>query len=386
MNTDIVKVLTGVRRCGKSVMLQQIKDYLKEQGVDDDNILFYNFDDLSNVHLLDYMKLYNDVQDRLKAVQGRAYIFFDEIQEVEQWERVVNSLRLEETDIYITGSNAHLLSGELATYLAGRYVLIQMYPFSYTEFCVMCKELGKQWDKRQAFQKYVEYGGMPMLGRLSLDKDVSLQYLTDMYSSVVLKDIVQRNKLRDVDLLNRIIYFALDNIGRVFSAAAIVKYLKSEQRKVSNETVLNYMQACVEAFLLYKVPRQDLQGKRLLAINEKYYVVDHGIREAILGRNTRNIDQVLENIVAMEMMRRGFTVHVGKAGEQEVDFVCERGKDRIYIQVCYLLASEDTIKREFGVYKKIRDNFPKYVVSMDEFDFSEDGIQHINICDFLLEQ
>lgn len=306
--------------------------------------------------------------------------FLDEIQEVTNWERVINSLRVAfDVDIYLTGSNAKLLSGELSTYLAGRYVQFVIYPFSYQEF-ILANQLD---DTPQAFQKYLLFGGMPFLMNLHFQEGPSRQYLQDMYNSVILKDIVQRNNLRDVDLLERIIGYALSSIGHVFSASNITKYLKSEHRKVSNDTVLNYLNACTTAYLFYKIPRQDLLGKKLLSINEKYYVVDHGLREAVYGHNARDIDQILENIVCLELLRRGYTVTIGKTGNFEVDFIAEKGNRKCYVQVTYLLASPETIEREFRVYKDIKDNYPKYVVSMDELDFSQDGIQHYNIRKFL---
>lgn len=339
-----------------------------------------NFEDLANLPLCQPMALYQWIADKAAAIKGKIYIFLDEIQEVTNWERVINSLRVAfDVDIYLTGSNAKLLSGELSTYLAGRYVQFVIYPFSYQEF-ILANQLD---DTPQAFQKYLLFGGMPFLMNLHFQEGPSRQYLQDMYNSVILKDIVQRNNLRDVDLLERIIGYALSSIGHVFSASNITKYLKSEHRKVSNDTVLNYLNACTTAYLFYKIPRQDLLGKKLLSINEKYYVVDHGLREAVYGHNARDIDQILENIVCLELLRRGYTVTIGKTGNFEVDFIAEKGNRKCYVQVTYLLASPETIEREFRVYKDIKDNYPKYVVSMDELDFSQDGIQHYNIRKFL---
>ena len=378
INTDLIKVLTGIRRSGKSVMLQLIQEELLSQQVRPDQMISLNFEDLANLPLCQPMALYQWIADKAAAIKGKIYIFLDEIQEVTNWERVINSLRVAfDVDIYLTGSNAKLLSGELSTYLAGRYVQFVIYPFSYQEF-ILANQLD---DTPQAFQKYLLFGGMPFLMNLHFQEGPSRQYLQDMYNSVILKDIVQRNNLRDVDLLERIIGYALSSIGHVFSASNITKYLKSEHRKVSNDTVLNYLNACTTAYLFYKIPRQDLLGKKLLSINEKYYVVDHGLREAVYGHNARDIDQILENIV--ELLRRGYTVTIGKAGNFEVDFIAEKGNRKCYVQVTYLLASPETIEREFRVYKDIKDNYPKYVVSMDELDFSQDGIQHYNIRKFL---
>lgn len=380
INTDLIKVLTGIRRSGKSVMLQLIQEELLSQQVRPDQMISLNFEDLANLPLCQPMALYQWIADKAAAIKGKIYIFLDEIQEVTNWERVINSLRVAfDVDIYLTGSNAKLLSGELSTYLAGRYVQFVIYPFSYQEF-ILANQLD---DTPQAFQKYLLFGGMPFLMNLHFQEGPSRQYLQDMYNSVILKDIVQRNNLRDVDLLERIIGYALSSIGHVFSASNITKYLKSEHRKVSNDTVLNYLNACTTAYLFYKIPRQDLLGKKLLSINEKYYVVDHGLREAIYGHNARDIDQILENIVCLELLRRGYTVTIGKTGNFEVDFIAEKGNRKCYVQVTYLLASPETIEREFRVYKDIKDNYPKYVVSMDELDFSQDGIQHYNIRKFL---
>lgn len=380
INTDLIKVLTGIRRSGKSVMLQLIQEELLSQQVRPDQMISLNFEDLANLPLCQPMALYQWIADKASAIKGKIYIFLDEIQEVTNWERVINSLRVAfDVDIYLTGSNAKLLSGELSTYLAGRYVQFVIYPFSYQEF-ILANQLD---DTPQAFQKYLLFGGMPFLMNLHFQEGPSRQYLQDMYNSVILKDIVQRNNLRDVDLLERIIGYALSSIGHVFSASNITKYLKSEHRKVSNDTVLNYLNACTTAYLFYKIPRQDLLGKKLLSINEKYYVVDHGLREAVYGHNARDIDQILENIVCLELLRRGYTVTIGKAGNFEVDFIAEKGNRKCYVQVTYLLASPETIEREFRVYKDIKDNYPKYVVSMDELDFSQDGIQHYNIRKFL---
>lgn len=380
INTDLIKVLTGIRRSGKSVMLQLIQEELLSQQVRPDQMISLNFEDLANLPLCQPMALYQWIADKAAAIKGKIYIFLDEIQEVTNWERVINSLRVAfDVDIYLTGSNAKLLSGELSTYLAGRYVQFVIYPFSYQEF-ILANQLD---DTPQAFQKYLLFGGMPFLMNLHFQEGPSRQYLQDMYNSVILKDIVQRNNLRDVDLLERIIGYALSSIGHVFSASNITKDLKSEHRKVSNDTVLNYLNACTTAYLFYKIPRQDLLGKKLLSINEKYYVVDHGLREAVYGHNARDIDQILENIVCLELLRRGYTVTIGKTGNFEVDFIAEKGNRKCYVQATYLLASPETIEREFRVYKDIKDNYPKYVVSMDELDFSQDGIQHYNIRKFL---
>ncbi len=385
IGSELVKVLTGIRRSGKSVMLDLIQEELAESGVDRRQFIALNFENMSNAHLCTATALHEEILRRAAQMSGKVYLFFDEIQEVQDWEKCINSFRVElDCDIYITGSNAKLLSGELATYLAGRYVEFVIYPFSFSEFIELYHSVYPDTDTRQCFNQYLTLGGMPYLNNLRYEDNACRQYLRDLFNSVELKDIVKRNNIRDVDMLERIISYITANIGTTFSSTAISKYLKSEGRSVSTETVLNYTKACTDAFLFYQVKRQDLQGKKILTVNGKYYVADHGIREAVYGSNQRDINLVLENIVYMELLRRGHNVTVGKVGDKEIDFVCENRGEKLYVQVAYLLASEETVKREFGAFSGIRDNFPKYVVTLDEFDMSRDGIKHRNIRDFLL--
>lgn len=386
IGSDLIKVMTGIRRSGKSVMLELIKKELIENGIDEENIISLNFENMKNSHLLNAVVLHDEILKQMEEKEGKVYLFFDEIQEVEQWEKCINSFRVEfDCDIYITGSNAKLLSGELATYLGGRYVEFVIYPFSFEEFLQLYHRFEPEASTAQCFSKYLIAGGMPYLGNICFEEEASRQYLMDLFNSVQLKDIVKRNKVRDVDLLERIIAYVMANIGTTFSATSITKFLKNERRSVSSDTIINYLHYCIDAFLFYQVKRQDLQGKQILSTNEKYYIADHGVREAVYGNNLRDINLILENIVFMELQRRGYSVTVGKSGEKEVDFIADRKSDRIYIQVTYLLASDETLEREFGVYKKIEDNYPKYVVSLDEFDFSRNGIKHRNIRDFLLD-
>lgn len=384
INHEPVKVLTGIRRCGKSVMLELIKQELTESGVDSSRFISINFEDMRFSHLKNAYALNDEIIKRANNIDGKVYLFFDEIQEVSEWEKCVNSLRIAiDCDIYITGSNAKLLSGELATYLGGRYVEFVIYPFSFAEFADIRRGL-KTESERRCFADYIIFGGMPYLANLDYAEEPSRQYLTDVFNSVQLKDIVQRNKIRDADLLERVVSYVMMNIGTTFSASSLARFLKNEHRTVSVETILNYIKYCCDAHLFYRVKRYDIRGKQLLATNEKYYIADHGIRDAVYGGNTRDINLVLENIVCIEMLRRGYSVSVGKMGEREIDFVGERCGERLYVQVAYLLASEDTVEREFGAYADVGDNFPKYVVSMDEFDMSREGIRHMNICDFIL--
>ena len=388
IDKDVIKVLTGIRRSGKSVMLKLLMEELKNKGINENQFIYINFENLKYRNLKNYERLYDFILNKVDDKYKSYYIFLDEIQEVEEWERCVNSLRVDEDfnfDIYITGSNAKLLSGELSTYLAGRYIEFVVYPFSFKEFFEIMKEKNKEIDLKEAFQDYVKFGGMPFLHNLDYNFEASMQYLQDLYASIILKDITQRNNIRDTDLLERIINYVVMNIGNTFSATSISKFFKSENRKVATETILNYIKACEEAFLVYRVARNDLLGKKILNVNEKYYIADHGIREAIMENNQKNINQVLENIVYFEMLRRGYNVKIGKVDNLEVDFVCKKNDETIYIQVSYLLASEDTKEREFSVLENIKDNYPKYVLSMDEFDMSRNGIKHVNLIEFLVK-
>ena len=388
IDKDVIKVLTGIRRSGKSVMLKLLMEELKNRGINENQFIYINFENLKYRNLKNYERLYDFILNKVDDKYKSYYIFLDEIQEVEEWERCVNSLRVDEEfnfDIYITGSNAKLLSGELSTYLAGRYIEFIVYPFSFKEFFEIIQEKNQEIKVKEAFQKYVKFGGMPFLHNLDYNFEASMQYLQDLYASIILKDITQRNNIRDTDLLERIINYVIMNIGNTFSATSISKFFKSENRKVATETILNYIKACEEAFLVYRVARNDLLGKKILNVNEKYYIADHGIREAIMENNQKNINQVLENIVYFEMLRRGYNIKIGKVDNFEVDFVCKKNDETIYIQVSYLLASEDTKEREFSVLENIKDNYPKYVLSMDEFDMSRNGIKHVNLIEFLVK-
>lgn len=387
MDKQLVKVLTGIRRCGKSVMLKLIQEELKDRGAKEDQFLDLNFEDMTNAALKDAEKLHQLVMDKAKKNSELKYLFFDEIQEVKDWEKCINSLLSKgKFDIYITGSNAKLLSGELATYLAGRYIEIHIYPFSFREFLKLY--YGDDESKRvdDYFNRYIRIGGFPFISHFAEEPLAVSQYLKDIYNSVLIKDVMKRNQYRDVDLLERILLYVIAHIGETFSANSISKYFKSEGRSVAPETVLNQLTGCEDAFLFHRVKRFDIAGKQILQFNEKFYIADHGLREAVYGNNQRDVQRVLENIVYMEMLRRGYTVRVGRVGNIEVDFVCEREDQRIYLQIAYLLASDETIEREFGSLLAINDNYPKYVLSMDKFDMGRQGIIHRYIPDFLMSE
>jgi len=344
-----------------------------------------NFEDFAFYDYRDAKSMHDYIKSQITNKSKKTYLFLDEIQEVDGFEMALNSLRVSENvDIYITGSNSNLLSGELATYLAGRYFQIFVYPFSFKEY-VAAKSAIEASRLDELFLAYVQEGGMPFVVVENLPRRTKDNYLKDIYNSVILKDIIERNRIRDVELLERVIQFSFSNIGQIFSATGIAKYLKSQSRQGKTDTLLNYLGYCKDAFLLYPLKRHDLRGKRIFSTNEKYYVVDHGLREAMLGKNSNDIQQVLENIIALEAIRRGYTVTVGYVGEFEIDFVLERGSEKAYVQVTYLLTSDNTIEREFRPLLEVKDNYRKIVVSLDPILQPRAGIEHMRIENFLLE-
>ena len=387
IGTELVKVMTGIRRCGKSVMLELIQQELTESGVSPTQFIAINFEDMSYSHLQTAQALHDEITKRAKEIDGKVYLFFDEIQEVKDWEKCINSFRVSlDCDIYITGSNAKLLSGELATYLGGRYVEFVIYPFSFGEFMELYRSISPDASIQQCFQKYLLAGGMPYLANLRYADAPSKQYLHDLFNSVQLKDIVKRNKIRDVDLLERIIAYVIANVGTTFSATSLAKFLKNEQRTVAPETILNYIKYCCEAYLFYQVKREDLQGKQLLASNEKYYIADHGIREAVFGGNMRDINLILENIVYLELLRRGYDVAIGKVGNAEIDFIAAKADEKIYVQVTESMESETVRARELAPLQGIADNYEKIVLSLHPgLETSYDGIKSIDLIEWLLE-
>lgn len=381
MDEDVVKVLVGLRRSGKSGLLQLIQQRMMARGRRADQFITMNFEDYSLSQYKDPDVLYPYLLQRINAIDGRAYVFLDEIQEVRDFEKVVNSLRAAtKADVVITGSNSTLLSGELATHLGGRYVQFTVYPFGYGEY----RAAGV--DDGRTFMDYLTTGGMPFLAAREWDEQSRRTYLMDIYRSVVLKDIVQRRGIRDVTLLERVVHFALANLGNVLSANSIAAYLKSERIDLSVQTVVNYLEYCVDSFLLERLSRVNVSGKKLLKTQHKYFVADHGLRNAVMNDGMENIQGLLENIVAMEALRRGYDVSVGVVENAEVDFVLTKGSTRRYIQVTYLMADAATEDREFGAFRSISDNYPKTVVSMDTVLRPHNGIEHRNIEEFLLAE
>lgn len=389
INKPIIKVITGMRRSGKSMILKLISQELLEQGVSKENIIYINFESLMFEELIDFKKLYQYVIDKSKNINGKIYILFDEIQEVTSWEKAINSFLVDlDCDIYITGSNANLLSSELATYLAGRYIEIKIYPLSFKEYIEFSKvqNPNEQLTNEEYFEKYLQFGGLPGIHNFNYDRNNIYQYLLDIYNSVLLKDVIARNNIRDIELLERIVLYIMDNIGNTFSAKNISDFLKSQGRKLSRETVYNYLKALESAYIISRVQRYDIKGKAILETQEKFYLMDLGLRHSKLGYRANDIAGYLENIIYLELIRRKYIVNIGKLNTKEIDFIGTLRDEKLYIQVTYLLASDETVEREFSPLKNIKDNYPKYVLSMDNLEaYNIDGIKREKIIDFLLD-
>lgn len=385
VDKNLIKVITGVRRSGKTVLLSQIQDYLLQNGKSANQIINISLESKKNSKFKNGDVLYDYLISACEDLKQKTYIFLDEIQVVSKWEEVVASLLVDvDCDIYITGSNSKLLSGELATLIAGRYIRIHVYPFTLSEAKQMLVQNGNFKSDESLFQDYLKYGGLPM--RFSLD-EVSLDaYLSDTYDAIVIKDIVQRNKIKDPSLLNMILSFLMDNIANPFSARSIVNALKQEGINTSVETVISYIDYIKKAMIIYSAQRYDIKGKKLLTTGEKYYAVDLGLRNCVKTSQQIDYNKLYENIVYLELLYRGYDVKVGKTDDYEIDFVAYKNNETLYVQVCYMLGSEETIQREFGNLEKINDNYPKYVISGDLPDFSRNGIKHYNIIKFLLNE
>ena len=384
VNQDLVKVFVGVRRSGKTVLLSQIKEMLMKEGVSCGNFVEMNFESMKYARIRDAKTLYDYVSESAKSIVGKVYIMLDEIQMVQEWEKAINSFRVDfDCDIYITGSNSKLLSGELATYLSGRYIQIKVYPFTLSEVKEYLLQQNMFESDEKLFIDYMKYGGFPQ--RLVLQEEAAIEaYLRDIYEAIVIRDIVERHSVKDVAVLKRTLEFLLDNIGNPFSGRNISGRLTSEGMKIATSTLLNYVDYFKEAFVLFSAGRYDIKGKNILASTEKYYAVDVGLRNIIKKSELVDSSKLFENIVYLEMLSRGYEVQVGKWDEQEIDFICYKGTEKLYIQVAYLI-NEDDAKREFGNLEKIRDNYPKYVISGDLVDLSRNGIIHRNIIEFLLD-
>lgn len=387
IDRPLIKVLTGIRRSGKSTLLKLLKEELLKTGVKEENIVFINLESLEFDFIKNYNDLYNYVKKLLNNCNGKKYILLDEIQEVESWEKTVASfLADDDGDIVITGSNAHLLSSELATLLSGRYVELHVFPLSFSEFL----DFRKVTDTKQIddeFKLYLRYGGFPGIHSLLFEDEVILNYLNSILNTVLLKDVISRNKIRDAALLEKLSNYLTDNCGNITSAKSIADYLKSQQIKVSNDTVINYLGYLEKSFMFHKLNRYDLKGKKWLETNNKFYLGDIGLRNGLIGYRENDISGVLENIVLLELLRRGYKVGIGKMNDKKIDFIAEKQGEKLYIQVCYLLSGNTVVEREFGNLEAIGDNYKKIVLSMDKF-FPNDrnGIERSYIPDFLLDK
>ncbi|ADC45927.1 ATPase [Methanobrevibacter ruminantium M1] len=389
IDKDLIKIITGVRRSGKSYFFKLIINELKERGVAEENILLIDFELPQYRHIKTSEELDEIVLDFIDSHPEKTYLFFDEIQNVSEWELSVNSYyKLSKSDIYITGSNFKLLSKELASFLTGRYVSINMYPFSFNEFIDYKKEIGSlpinsnelNTELENYFDEYFRYGGFPTAISSNDHKEI---ILNDLYSSIILNDIVTRYEIRNVGLFSRIIKFLIENVGNLISANSLYNYLRGQGMEITKPTIYNYLNYLESANILSKITREDLVGKREINGSEKYYLIDQGFYRSQLEIKQENTGRIIENIVYLELLRRGYTITIGCIGKLEVDFVCKRNNERIYIQVAYYLSSDETIEREFEPLRRISDNYPKYVLSMDKTDQSREGIKHLNIIQFL---
>ncbi len=385
-NTPFVKILTGVRRCGKSTILKMLVNRLKNQGIPDKNILQYHFDSLEYDEIKTAKALYTEIKKSLS--QGKNYLFLDEIQEVSNWEKAVNSLMADfDVDIYVTGSNSRMMSSEISTYLTGRYITFRIYPLSFSEYLTFRRRFTAISDPRSELANYLRLGGFPAVHLQDYTPDEVYTIVKDIYQSTIFTDIVKRNQIRKVDQLERIVHFTFDNVGRTFSAASISKYLKSEKRSIDNETVYNYLNKLESAYILHRCSRYDIQGKELLKTQEKFYLADSALRYSVLGFTPDSVSAMLENIVYLELLRRGYKVYVGKLDNTEIDFIASKQENKLYIQVTQELGTPETARREYGRLLDIRDNYPKFILRADAFTGGNyQGIKSMHIADFLLSE
>lgn len=396
IDKPLIKVIIGVRRSGKTVLLSQIREHIEKNGIPNSQLVDLNFESFANRSLLNAKDLYEHILQKSKDSQGkRLYLFFDEIQEVTNWQKVINSLAVDiDCDIYLTGSNSNMLSGELATYIAGRYIHFTVYPFTFAEIKQYYAEstsfpkgfpVGFSKSDEMLFNEYLQFGGLPQ--RFILQDEQSVHsYIDDVYNTIVIKDVISRNKIADIDLLKRLTAFLLDNVGNPFSANSICNKLKAEGVNTTVATLMNYISAIKNAMVVITAPRYDVKGKALLSTNEKYYATDLGLRNNVKSSDIIDYNKLYENIIFLEMLSRGYEINVGKIDDYEIDFICIKNRKKVYIQVAYLLANQSVVEREFRPLHKVNDNFPKYVISADKHDFSGDGIIHKNIIDFLLDK
>ena len=384
-DTEFIKVITGVRRSGKSTLLLMFKDYLLNGGIKEENIIHINFESAKYDNIKNYKDLYKYVEEKLKS--SKTYLLLDEVQNVESWEKAINSFKVDfDIDIYITGSNAYLLSSELSTLLSGRYIEIKMYPLSFKEFLIFNNYNSDNLDEK--FNEYLKYGGLPAITLIKNNNDLVLSYLNDIYNTIVKKDIIDRNNIKDTALLENIIKYLANNIGSSISSTKISDYLNSNKivEKSNHQTIDNYLNMLEKSFIMYKADRSDIKNKSLLKTLGKYYISDIGLRNIILGFRNINEGHILENVVYLELLRRGYKVNIGKTNEYEVDFVAENPNEIKYYQVTQSLVNEEVKMRELRSLESIEDNYEKIILTMDKtINNDYNGIKVINIIDWLLE-
>ena len=385
VDTPFVKILTGVRRCGKSTILKMIMERLKtERNIPEDRIISCRFDSMEYEDMT-AKQIYTLLKDQLSST-GRTYLFLDEVQEIKGWEKVVNSLASDfDVDLYITGSNSRMMSSEIATYLTGRYISFRIFTLSFGEYLMFKSKFANVGEPKAERANYVRLGGFPATHLQAYSQDEIYTIVRDIYNSTIFSDIVKRNQVRKIDQLERVVKYTFNNVGNTFSAKSIADYLKAERRSLDNETVYSYLEKLEKAYLLHRCSRYDLQGKEILKTQEKFYLADVALRYSVLGYNADSVASSLENIVYLELCRRGYTVNVGKTGDSEIDFVAVRQNEKIYVQVTQEINSEKTEKREYSRLLEIPDNYPKFVLTTDEFAGGNyEGIKTMHIADFLL--
>ncbi len=384
VDTPFVKILTGVRRCGKSTILKMIMSKLRECGIPESRIVSYCFDSMEFEDMT-AKQMYSELKSRVSP-EGKTYFFLDEMQEIKGWEKVVNSLSSDyDVDLYITGSNSRMMSSEISTYLTGRYVSFRIYTLSFAEYLTFKEQYDAVGDPRQELANYIRLGGFPATHLQNYTQDEVYTIVRDIYNSTIFSDIVRRNQVRKIDQLERVVKYTFNNVGNTFSAKSISDYLKAEHRALDNETVYSYLEKLEKAYLLHRCPRYDLQGKEILKTQEKFYLADTSLRYSVLGYNADSVATSLENVVYLELCRRGYAVNIGKTSDGEIDFVATRQNEKVYVQVTQQIASEKTERREYERLLEIRDNYPKYVLRTDEFAGGNyEGIKTMHVADFLL--
>lgn len=383
-DAPFVKILTGVRRCGKSTILKMIMEELKKRGISDKQLLSYRFDSMEYEDMT-AKEMFNEIKSKLCDGEKK-YLFLDEVQEIKHWEKVVNSLASDyDVDIYVTGSNSRMMSSEIETYLTGRYIAFRIYTLSFSEYLTFKKEYSDVKAPREELAEYIRLGGFPATHLQKYSEDEVYTIVRDIYNSTIFSDVVKRNRVRKVDQLERIVKFAFDNVGKTFSAKSISNYLKSERRTIDNETVYSYLEKLENAYILYRCSRYDIRGKELLKTQEKFYLADTALRYSVLGFTMTSVAAMLENVVYLELRRRGYSVNIGKTADGEIDFIAKKQSEKLYVQVTREITSPETEQREYSRLLEIRDNYPKYLLTTDNFAGGNyEGIKTMHVADFLL--